>query len=88
MIDTLHCPDFDSTIVVIKIMDEGHATIIKIKEELESTKKAQANLNDKLVKSEDAQKALLWTNNKLYLDFNNHERQLQKEVAKLKKELD
>lgn len=87
LMDTLNYSDFETTIVVVKMMCGDEATIEKIKEVLEMTKMSLAKLSDKLVKSKDSQKGLLEKNNELHLNFYNRERQLQKEVEDLKKEL-
>lgn len=86
VMDTLDCLDFDSTLVMVKPMCAEYSNIIKIKEDLESTNKAKAQLSDKLEKSEDDRKALLLITKEISLDFDTCGHWLQKEVVDLKKE--
>lgn len=66
--DTLDCPNFDSTLAVVKSMCVDYGNITKIKE-LELANNPRSELKEKLEKSEATWKALLWMTEEIHLDF-------------------
>lgn len=63
-------------------------TITQPKEELESIKKSNSELTDKLTKSEDSRIFLLRANSELKLDITSSKRSVQNEIHDLKVQLD
>lgn len=79
IMDTLNCTNFPTTLSMISTMNRDQATISQLKEELETTKKSNSDLTDKLENSEDI---------KMKIDATNREWALQKEIEYLKSQLE
>lgn len=88
VMDALETKDFDNTQVVLKMICDDHHNTAIVKKELESTKNAKVEVDEKLKKSEELRKGSIPTNNELRIDFDNSKQALRKEIGELKKSLD